>query len=50
MSKVPIHTDLVYAGTKLSRTDETLVGISNGYICFTLRDDLLEEVHSLAKE
>jgi len=40
----------VRADTELSRTDETLVEMSNGCICCTLRDDLLDEVRRLAAE
>ncbi|MGG7566733.1 GTP-binding protein [Rhodovulum sp. DZ06] len=50
MSEVNIDADLVREGTELSRTDETLVEMSNGCICCTLRDDLLEEVRRLAAE
>ncbi|MDF1873769.1 GTP-binding protein [Vannielia sp.] len=50
MSEVNIDGDLVRADTELSRTDETLVEMSNGCICCTLRDDLLEEVRRLAGE
>ena len=50
MSEVNIDADLVRADTELSRTDETLVEMSNGCICCTLRDDLLEEVRRLADE
>ena len=50
MSEVNIDADLVRADTELSRTDETLVEISNGCICCTLRDDLLAEVRRLAAE
>ncbi|MEY8842404.1 GTP-binding protein, partial [Cribrihabitans sp. XS_ASV171] len=50
MSEVNIDADLVRAGTDLSRTDETLVEMSNGCICCTLRDDLLQEVRKLAAE
>ena len=50
MSEVNIDADLVRAETELSRTDETLVEMSNGCICCTLRDDLLEEVRKLAGE
>ena len=48
MSEVNIDADLVRADTELSRTDETLVEMSNGCICCTLRDDLLAEVRRLA--
>ena len=50
MSEVNIDADLVRAGSELSRTDETLVEMSNGCICCTLRDDLLAEVRKLATE
>ena len=50
MSEVNIDADLVRAGAELSRTDETLVEMSNGCICCTLRDDLLAEVRRLANE
>ncbi|MEM8799966.1 MAG: GTP-binding protein [Pseudomonadota bacterium] len=50
MSEVNIDADLIRAETELSRTDETLVEMSNGCICCTLRDDLLEEVRRLAEE
>ena len=50
MSEVNIDANLVRADTELSRTDETLVEMSNGCICCTLRDDLLEEVRRLASE
>lgn len=50
MSEVNIDADLVRAGAELSRTDETLVEMSNGCICCTLRDDLLAEVRRLASE
>ncbi len=50
MSEVNIDADLVRADTELSRTEETLVEMSNGCICCTLRDDLLAEVRRLATE
>ncbi|WP_420403746.1 GTP-binding protein [Nisaea sp.] len=51
MSEVNIDADLVRAGgAELSHTDETLVEMSNGCICCTLRDDLLVEVRRLCEE
>lgn len=51
MSEVNIDADLVRAGgAELSQTDETLVEMSNGCICCTLRDDLLTEVRRLAED
>jgi G3E family GTPase len=50
MSEVNIDADLVRAGgAELSKTDETLVEMSNGCICCTLRDDLLQEVRRLGE-
>jgi G3E family GTPase len=51
MSEVNIDADLVRGndGAALSRTEETLVEMSNGCICCTLRDDLLKEVRALAE-
>ena len=50
MSEVNIDADLVRADIRTqSRTDETLVEMSNGCICCTLRDDLLEEVRRLVR-
>jgi G3E family GTPase len=49
MSEVNIDADLLReGGADLSRTDETLVELTNGCICCTLRDDLLSEVRRLA--
>ena len=51
MSEVNIDADLVRdGGANLSFTHETLVEMSNGCICCTLRDDLLKEVRRLAAE
>lgn len=51
MSEVNIDADLVReGGAELSQTEETLVEMSNGCICCTLRDDLLSEVRRLADE
>lgn len=36
-------------GANLSRTEEKMVEMSNGCICCTLRDDLLQEVRALAE-
>ncbi|MCU0490336.1 MAG: GTP-binding protein [Chloroflexaceae bacterium] len=51
MSEVNIDAQLVQeGGVALSRTDEKLVEMSNGCICCTLRDDLLQEVARLARD
>jgi G3E family GTPase len=50
MSEVNIDADLVRGGeAALSRSEETLVEMTNGCICCTLRDDLLKEVRTLAE-
>lgn len=51
MSEVNIDADLVSkSGSNLSRTEEKLVEMSNGCICCTLREDLLDQVNQLAAE
>jgi G3E family GTPase len=51
MSEVNIDADLIRdGGANLSRTEETLVEMTNGCICCTLRDDLLQEVRRLAAD
>ncbi|MFI8995500.1 GTP-binding protein [Streptomyces sp. NPDC053542] len=49
MSEINIDASLVRDGAALSRTEERLVEMTNGCICCTLRDDLLEEVERLAR-
>ncbi|MCC0043430.1 MAG: GTP-binding protein [Brucellaceae bacterium] len=51
MSEVNIDATLVRdGGANLSRTEEQLVEMTNGCICCTLRDDLLQEVRRLSGE
>ena len=51
MSEVNVDAALVRDGqAALSRTEEQLVEMSNGCICCTLREDLLEEVARLGRE
>lgn len=49
MSEVNIDAKDVAREVTLSRTDETLVEMSNGCICCTLREDLLHEVKKLCQ-
>lgn len=50
MSEINIDAQLIKdGGAQLSRTEERLVEMSNGCICCTLRDDLLQEVTQLAQ-
>ncbi len=50
MSEVNIDADLIRGGDAgFARSEETLVEMSNGCICCTLRDDLLAEVRALAE-
>ncbi|RTE11011.1 GTP-binding protein [Paenibacillus whitsoniae] len=50
LSEVNIDADLIRDGSGISRTSQSLVEMSNGCICCTLREDLLKEVEKLAKE
>lgn len=50
MSEVNVDARLVSDQNTLSRTEEKLVEMSNGWICCTLREDLMIEVEKLAKE
>lgn len=50
MSEINIDSQLVAQGAGLSRTEEKLVEMTNGCICCTLREDLLQEVSRLAHE
>jgi G3E family GTPase len=50
MSEINIDGAEVQRGVSLNRAEEKLVEMSNGCICCTLREDLLEEVGRLAKD
>ena len=51
MSEVNIDAQMVASGgASLDRVNEQLVEMSNGCICCTLREDLLQEVSRLARE
>ena len=49
MSEINIDSALVQGEVALNRSEEKLVEMSNGCICCTLREDLLEEVTRLAQ-
>jgi len=48
MSEINIDAELIASGSGISRTEEKFVELSNGCICCTLREDLLQEVERLA--
>ena len=50
MSEINIDSAIVQNEVSLNRSEEKLVEMSNGCICCTLREDLLEEVTKLAKD
>ena len=50
MSEINIDGSEVQKGVSLNRAEEKLVEMSNGCICCTLREDLLDEVSKLARE
>ena len=50
MSEINIDGSEVQRDVTLNRSEEKLVEMSNGCICCTLREDLLEEVGQLARE
>lgn len=50
MSEINIDGSEVQKGVSLNRAEEKLVEMSNGCICCTLREDLLEEVSRLARD
>jgi G3E family GTPase len=50
MSEINVDADLVRRDVALSHTEETLVEMTNGCVCCTLREDLLTEVRRLALE
>ena len=50
MSEINIDAATVKSEVSLNRSEEKLIEMSNGCICCTLREDLLQEVNKLAKE
>ncbi|RVU85590.1 GTP-binding protein [Leucothrix sargassi] len=50
MSEINIDAAMIQQDVSLNRSEEKLVEMSNGCICCTLREDLLEEVTRLAED
>ncbi len=50
MSEINIDSTIVQQEVSLNHSEEKLVEMSNGCICCTLREDLLEEVTKLAQD
>ncbi len=50
MSDINIDSAIVQSEVSLNRSEEKLVEMSNGCICCTLREDLLQEVNKLAQD
>ena len=50
MSEINIDSAIIKNEVSLNRSEEKLIEMSNGCICCTLREDLLEEVTKLAQE
>ena len=50
MSEINIDSAIVQDEVSFNRSEEKLVELSNGCICCTLREDLLEEVTKLARD
>ncbi|OUV62920.1 MAG: 4-hydroxytetrahydrobiopterin dehydratase [Gammaproteobacteria bacterium TMED119] len=50
MSEINIDSTIVQNEVSLNHSEEKLVEMSNGCICCTLREDLLEEVNKLAQD
>ncbi|EAS46237.1 cobalamin synthesis protein/P47K family protein [marine gamma proteobacterium HTCC2207] len=50
MSEINIDSSIVQNEVSLNRSEEKLIEMSNGCICCTLREELLEEVNKLAQE
>lgn len=49
MSEINIDGQFIANGGKISRTEESLIELSNGCICCSLREDLVKEVEVLVR-
>lgn len=49
MSEINIDARLIESGTEINRAEARMVEMSNGCICCTLREDLLQEITRLAQ-
>ncbi|MBF9001502.1 GTP-binding protein [Vibrio sp. NFV-1] len=50
MREINIDSEIVEKEVSLNRSEKKLFSMNSGYICCTLREDLLDEVSRLAKE
>ena len=50
MSEINIDSSIIQNEVSLNHSEEKLIEMSNGCICCTLREDLLEEVTKLAQQ
>lgn len=48
MAELNIDARLISQDIELSETEEKMIELTNGCICCTLRDDLIQEIHKLA--
>lgn len=49
MAELNIDAKLISKDIELSQTEEKMIELTNGCICCTLRDDLIKEIHKIAK-
>ena len=50
MSEINVDAQLLRSAPELHRSQETLIELTNGCICCTLREDLLREIAALARQ
>lgn len=49
MAELNIDARLISRDVSLSQTEEKMIELTNGCICCTLRDDLIQEIYHLAR-